>query len=65
MEKVIQRRWRDADLEPFAAMNADPEVMRYFVESGLFPKPYLSSDNVKGGFFNPLYKLVSENNAVK
>lgn len=24
------RRWRAADREPFAAMNADPEVMRYF-----------------------------------
>jgi RimJ/RimL family protein N-acetyltransferase len=24
------RRWLDADREPFAAMNADPEVMRYF-----------------------------------
>jgi len=24
------RRWREADREPFAAMNADPEVMRYF-----------------------------------
>jgi RimJ/RimL family protein N-acetyltransferase len=24
------RRWRDRDREPFAAMNADPEVMRYF-----------------------------------
>jgi RimJ/RimL family protein N-acetyltransferase len=24
------RRWRDSDREPFAAMNADPEVMRYF-----------------------------------
>jgi RimJ/RimL family protein N-acetyltransferase len=24
------RQWRDADLEPFAALNADPEVMRYF-----------------------------------
>ncbi len=24
------RRWRDADRGPFAAMNADPEVMRYF-----------------------------------
>jgi ribosomal-protein-alanine N-acetyltransferase len=26
----VLRRWRDADREPFAAMNADPEVMRYF-----------------------------------
>jgi RimJ/RimL family protein N-acetyltransferase len=24
------RQWRDADLEPFAELNADPEVMRYF-----------------------------------
>ncbi len=24
------RQWRDGDLAPFAAMNADPEVMRYF-----------------------------------
>jgi RimJ/RimL family protein N-acetyltransferase len=24
------RQWRDADLAPFAALNADPEVMRYF-----------------------------------
>lgn len=24
------RRWRDSDREPFAALNADPEVMRHF-----------------------------------
>ena len=24
------RQWRGADLEPFAALNADPEVMQYF-----------------------------------
>lgn len=24
------RQWRDADREPFAAMNSDPEVMKYF-----------------------------------
>jgi RimJ/RimL family protein N-acetyltransferase len=27
------RQWRDADLAPFAALNADPEVMRYFPSS--------------------------------
>jgi RimJ/RimL family protein N-acetyltransferase len=27
---LILRRWRDEDREPFAALNADPEVMRYF-----------------------------------
>ena len=24
------RQWSDGDREPFAAMNADPEVMKYF-----------------------------------
>jgi RimJ/RimL family protein N-acetyltransferase len=26
----VLRQWREADLEPFAALNADPEVMRHF-----------------------------------
>jgi ribosomal-protein-alanine N-acetyltransferase len=29
-ERLLLRRWRPADLEPFAALNADPEVMEYF-----------------------------------
>ena len=29
-EPIILRQWRDSDLEPYAAMNRDPEVMRYF-----------------------------------
>lgn len=28
--RLILRRWRDSDREPFAAMNADPEVMEHF-----------------------------------
>ena len=28
--RLVLRQWRDADLEPFAALNGDPEVMRYF-----------------------------------
>lgn len=28
-ERLLLRRWRDADRAPFAALNADPEVMRY------------------------------------
>ena len=28
--RLTLRQWRDADLAPFAALNADPEVMRYF-----------------------------------
>ncbi len=29
-ERLVLRPWRDADLAPFAALNADPEVMRHF-----------------------------------
>ena len=29
-ERLILRPWRDADLEPCAAMTSDPEVMRFF-----------------------------------
>lgn len=29
-ERLILRPWRDADLAPFAALNADPEVMAHF-----------------------------------
>jgi RimJ/RimL family protein N-acetyltransferase len=29
-ERLILRRWLPADRAPFAVMNADPEVMRYF-----------------------------------
>jgi RimJ/RimL family protein N-acetyltransferase len=28
--RLLLRQWRDEDLAPFAALNADPEVMRYF-----------------------------------
>jgi RimJ/RimL family protein N-acetyltransferase len=29
-ERLVLREWREADLEPFAAMNADPRVMEFF-----------------------------------
>ena len=29
-DRVLLRRWRDADREPFAAMNADPVAMEHF-----------------------------------
>lgn len=32
-ERLVLRAWREEDRAPFAALNADPEVMRYF------PKP--------------------------
>lgn len=32
-ERLLLRRWQESDREPFAAMNADPAVMRYFPAS--------------------------------
>jgi RimJ/RimL family protein N-acetyltransferase len=29
-QRLLLRRWRDSDREPFAVMNADPRVMQYF-----------------------------------
>ncbi len=29
-ERLVMRRWREEDRDPFAAMSADSEVMRYF-----------------------------------
>lgn len=37
--RLILRAWRDEDRAPFAAMNADPEVMRYF------PAPYTREES--------------------
>ena len=28
--RLVLRGWKDADIEPWVAMNADPEVMRFF-----------------------------------
>ena len=32
-DRLVLRGFRDEDREPFAALNADPEVMRYFVST--------------------------------
>ena len=29
-ERLVMRRWRESDRDPYATLNADPEVMRYF-----------------------------------
>lgn len=30
-ERLVLRRWRESDLEPFAALNADPRVMEHLL----------------------------------
>jgi RimJ/RimL family protein N-acetyltransferase len=44
-DRLVLRRWRVEDREPFAAINADPEVMR-FIGSGVILGPALSDDLV-------------------
>src|ERR1022692_355852 len=36
---ILLRQWRDDDVEPYAEMNADPEVMRFF------PKPLTKKES--------------------
>lgn len=49
--RLLLRRWREADLAPFRALNADPEVMRFFAR----PLEARESDKVAvrlSGFFD-------------
>lgn len=32
-DRLLMRRWRDSDRAPFAALNSDPETMRFFPET--------------------------------
>ncbi|WP_241562259.1 GNAT family N-acetyltransferase [Streptomyces hoynatensis] len=34
-ERLVLRGWRDEDLDPLAAMDADPEVMRYIADGSV------------------------------
>ena len=40
------RQWRDADLEPWLALNRDPEVMTYF-PALLVPDPRVVADGLE------------------
>lgn len=44
------RRWRDEDRAPFAAMNADPEVMRYFPQPLTRAESDLMVDKIEAAF---------------
>jgi len=54
-DRLLLRRWKESDLEPFATMNADPAVMKYFPktlprhESDAFVER-IESRFVAGGF---------------
>jgi len=51
------RRWRAADREPFAALNADPEVMEHFPASLTRPQSDRLIERIEAGFERNGYGL--------
>jgi len=49
-ERLILRRWTDDDREPFAELNADPEVMRYFPQTMTQEQSDAMVDRIENGF---------------
>jgi ribosomal-protein-alanine N-acetyltransferase len=49
-ERLILRRWTDDDRAPFAEMNADPAVMRYFPKVMTTQESDAMVDRVEQGF---------------
>ena len=51
-ERLVLRRWNDEDRAPFAELNADPEVMRYFPNVMTRQESDASVDRIEQGFEN-------------
>ena len=48
--RLLLRRWRDRDRAPFAALNADPEVMRHFPAPLTRAESDALVDRIEAGF---------------
>ena len=46
-DRLVIREWRDEDIAPFASLNADKEVMRYFVEPLTYEQSALMVEKVR------------------
>ncbi len=49
-ERLILRRWTEDDRTPFAELNADPEVMRYFPQTMTQDQSDAMVDRIENGF---------------
>ncbi len=49
-ERLLLRRWRDSDREPFAALNADPLVMEHFPAALSREESDALVDRIEAGF---------------
>lgn len=56
-ERVTLRRWTEADRSPFAAMNADPQVMRYLTRSLTADESDAMVERIEGHFDTHGYGL--------
>ncbi len=48
--RLILRPWKDSDLEPFAALNADPDVMEFFPKLMTLEESSAMVDRVKARY---------------
>ncbi|WP_327005541.1 GNAT family N-acetyltransferase [Dactylosporangium sp. NBC_01737] len=55
--RLVLRRWRDEDRAPFAALNADPEVMRYFPRPLTRAESDMMVDRIEASFDEHGYGL--------
>jgi ribosomal-protein-alanine N-acetyltransferase len=56
-QRLVLRRWRDADREPFAALNADPVVMEHFPRPLTRPESDALVDRIEAAFEERGYGL--------
>lgn len=56
-ERLILRRWHDADRGPFARLNGDPDVMRHFVQPLTAAESDALIDRIEAGFEDHGYGL--------
>jgi RimJ/RimL family protein N-acetyltransferase len=49
-ERLVMRGWRETDREPFAQLNADPEVMRHFMSTMSREQSDAFVDKIEAGF---------------
>ncbi|MDG6109710.1 GNAT family N-acetyltransferase [Dactylosporangium aurantiacum] len=56
-DRLVLRRWQDEDRAPFAALNADPDVMRFFPRPLSRAESYLMIDRIEAAFDEHGYGL--------
>ena len=56
-ERLLLRRWKDSDLDAYAAMNADPAVMEHFPKVSTYDETKASMERIENSFEQRSYGL--------